>query len=67
MWQAIGFVVVEILKFVLGKFLEPAKASDARGDLRIPVDGDAVLRDIESSLRRASTINPPVPRHSSIG
>jgi len=66
MWQAIAFVVAEILKLVIGKLLEPAKASDARGTLRVPVDAGGLLRNIEGSLRWHSTIHTPVPRDTAL-
>jgi hypothetical protein len=59
MWQAIAFVVAEILKMLLGKLMEPPKAVDARGTIRVPVDPTGVLRDIEGSLRRSSTVTRP--------
>lgn len=54
MWQAIGFVVVELLKLVFARFLEPQKASMHRGNVYPPVDGDALLRELERSSLRLS-------------
>jgi hypothetical protein len=67
MWQAIAFVVAEILKMLLGKLMEPPKAVDARGTIRVPVAGDELVRKLEGTLRRSSTPNLTGPRYPSIG
>ena len=63
MWGAIGFVVAEILKFFLGKLMEPAKASESRGTLRVPVSGDELLSKLETNLRLAATPRFTSPGH----
>lgn len=59
MWQAIGFVVAEILKLLIGKLMEPPKAVDSRGTIVVPVSGDDLVRKLEGTLRGAATLNRP--------